>query len=90
MLSQGYVLLFYHYVPNFYESFCCPKVMYFCFTIMFLIFMSVELQKISDFLLFLVMKYVSGTAEDQWFSPVPCDEVCQWNCRRSVIFSCSL
>jgi hypothetical protein len=32
------VLLFYHYVPNF---------------------------------------YVSGTAEDQWFSPVPCDEVCQ-------------
>jgi hypothetical protein len=33
--------------------------------------MSVELQKISDFLLFLVMKYVDGTAEDQWFSPVP-------------------
>jgi hypothetical protein len=33
--------------------------------------MSVELQKISGFLLFLVMKYVSGTAEDQWFSPVP-------------------
>ena len=51
MLSQGYVLLFYHYVPNF---------------------------------------YVSGTAEDQWFSPVPCDEVCQWNCRRSVVFSCFL
>jgi hypothetical protein len=49
--------------------------------------MSVELQKISGFLLFLVMKYVSGTAEDQWFSPVPCDEVCQWNCRRSVVFS---
>jgi hypothetical protein len=51
--------------------------------------MSVELQKISGFLLFLVMKYVGGTAEDQWFSPVPCDEVCQWNCRRSVVFSCS-
>jgi hypothetical protein len=41
--------------------------------------MSVELQKISGFLLFLVMKYVGGTAEDQWFSPVPCDELCQWN-----------
>jgi hypothetical protein len=27
--------------------------------------MSVELQKISGFLLFLVMKYVSETAEDQ-------------------------
>jgi hypothetical protein len=36
--------------------------------------MSVKLQKISGFLLFLVMKYVSETAEDQWFSPVPCHQ----------------
>jgi hypothetical protein len=50
--------------------------------------MSVKLQKISGFLLFLVMKYVSETAEDQWFSPVPTYFITR-NRRKPLIFCSS-